>query len=116
MYSQIIDQQTYSAVVAAAPSVPGEYEALAEDIVSTLRDCMAFAPSHERDGQVVYQASLKELTARLGHADVTPSQTGRMLDQLGLLKARRRDGYHVYWTRAQIEILAAALLEVDDVE
>jgi len=105
MYSKILDQKTYLAVVQAAPFVPGEYDRIAFEIVSIL------GSSLKEEEREPFSRSISELSEKLAAFEVSPAQVGRIVGELGLVKVRRRDGYHVYFTAKQLTILGFALRE-----
>ena len=102
MFSQILDQKTYLAVLNAAPDVPGEYDRLAWQIVEFLLDIR----NHNIESSSFLKTQLKEIAANF---DITPNLAGRLIGELGLMKVRRRDGYYVYFTMKQLSILNDAL-------
>jgi arginine repressor len=102
MFSQILDQKTYLAVLNAAPDVPGEYDHLAWQIVDYLLD----ARNHNIENSSYLKVPLKAIAANF---DITPNLVGRLIGELGLMKVRRNDGYYVYFTMKQLSILQDAL-------
>lgn len=100
MFSQILDQKTYLAVLNAAPDVPGEYDRLAWQIVDYLR----IVNNVENSSYLKLQ--LKRIAENF---DITPNLAGRLIGELGLMKVRRNDGYYVYFTMKQLSILKDAL-------
>jgi len=100
MFSQILDQKTYLAVLNAAPDVPGEYDRLALQMVKYLREV------HSGENSNLLRTQLKDIAANF---DITPNLAGRVIGELGLMKVRRRDGYYVCFCMKQLAILNEAL-------
>lgn len=99
MFSQILDQKTYLAVLNAAPDVPGEYDKLAREILIKLDKNIV-----QGDSRKIQSMKISEICHGFPE-DVTPNLVGRIIGQLGLSKIRRRDGYFVFYTDRQIAIL-----------
>ena len=101
MYSQLLDQKTYAVMVNAAPRVaPSDNVEIAQVILAVLR-----RQSNEDHEQVGYWGmSLKDLAEMTGDL-YTNARLGSVCQEMGLVKARRRDGYHVYWNSLQLNIL-----------
>jgi len=99
MFSQILDQKTYLAVLNAAPDVPGEYDRIAKEILIKLDKNMV-----QGDSRRVQQMKISEICNGFPK-EITPVLVGRLISQLGLLKIRRRDGYYVFYTDRQLAIL-----------
>lgn len=110
MYSQILDQKTYAAVVNAAPSVaPSENAHIAQEVVNILANISMdeFPNAANEQGNQCWKIRLSELSEKLG-GKVSAAKIGRVLDELGLVKSRLRDGYYVYWNLRQVDILRKA--------
>jgi hypothetical protein len=103
MFSQILDQKTYLAVLNAAPDVPGEYDHIALTVVNKLFNNIT--PGRLNDFQYM---KLSDLCIGFPE-DYTNAKVGRIVTQLGLSKQRRRDGYYVFYTEKQIHIILDAL-------
>lgn len=103
MFSQILDQKTYLAVLNAAPDVPGEYDNVALFIVGKLNANMKLG-----DTRTFHCMKLSDISDGIAE-EYTPAKVGRIISQLGLSKQRRRDGYYVFYTQAQIDIIRRAL-------
>ena len=99
MYSKILDQKTFLAVLNAAPDVPGEYDRLAREILIKLDKNMAHG-----DDRRIQSMKISEICKGFPE-EVTPNLVGRILGELGLSKSRRRDGYFVFYTDRQLAIL-----------
>lgn len=99
MFSQILDQKTYVAVLNAAPDVPGEYDNVALTIVTKLNRNMTLG-----DTRAFQYMKLSDLCAGFPE-EYTSAKVGRIVSQLGLSKVRRRDGYYVFYTKRQIDII-----------
>ena len=106
MYSKILDQKTFLAVLNAAPDVPGEYDRLAWEIVRKLETNMVFG-----DTRQFQTMKISEICDGFPEGEVTPNLVGRILGELGLTKIRRRDGYFVFYTPDQLEILTDAFFK-----
>lgn len=108
MYSRVLDHKTFSAVVAAAPTVPPEPRILARQVLQVLL-AETYRPTDCRiiciDGQTQYALTVKEITERIPGLGTRWHQVGAACADLGLLKYRTRDGYTVFWNRRQVEIL-----------
>lgn len=102
MYSKILDQKTFLAVLNAAPDVPGEYDRLAWEIVRKLETNVVFG-----DTRQFQTMKISEICDGFPE-EVTPNLVGRILGELGLTKIRRRDGYFVFFTVKQLEIISEA--------
>ncbi len=109
MYSNLIDQETYAAVVAAAPKVKEYKLELAREIVGLLlKEQEKVYPIMNLDPDRIRSQKVGDLAAMLLE-EHTPAEVGGILRELGLVSQRKRDGFHVYWSTKQIEILTAAL-------
>lgn len=107
MYSQLIDQETFARVISAAPSdIPGEYDAIAKQIVTVLYDIVADAAGGEKSFFFITVSELAEILS--ADYELTPALIGRVVGELGLLKKRRRNGYTIYFSAEQINILLEA--------
>lgn len=105
MYSQLLDQKTYAAVVNAAPSVaPSDNAEIAQAILTVL---WQESNKDQREGGY-WAISLKDLAEMTGKS-YTSARMGRVCQEMGLVKSRRRDGYHVYWNLNQLRILGSVL-------
>ena len=110
MYSQILDRETYQQVISLAPkTLLGEYEMVAREIIEALTNPDT-GDSYESTQGTVWHVALTTLSRTLP-SHPTPNMLGYVLGNLGLLKERRRDGYHVYWNKEQVKLLQDALRE-----
>lgn len=110
MYSKVLDQQTYAAVIAAAPQIIEATEQTARRIVATLARELT-VPEHARlvDSQQAYlELSVKALVDLLD-GQMTPKLVGAVVRDLGLRTTRKPDGYYVQWNESQVKILRGYL-------
>ena len=111
MNSRILDQKTLGAVVAAAPKVTGRPEIMARQVLQMMKNEMGeFQDVTEKfikNGEEYWTCLVGDLGGRM--EDPTGHLTGAILGEMGLQKIRMGDGYHVYWNRAQVDILTDAL-------
>ena len=116
MYSQILDRETYQQVISLAPKTIGEYKNIARQAVEAM-DAVETGESYEVCGETIWHISISSL-AKLLESKPSPSALGRVLGELGLVKCRHRDGYHVYWTLDQLHVLVFhfGLAEVVDAD
>lgn len=116
MYSKLLDQDVFVAVLAAAPPIRSSDLALASDVLTVLEKetheplC---SKQVEYRGEKHYEMRLGELTSMVEQkskvGQVTPRLLGYILGQLGIERTRRRDGYCVVWSIKQVDLLHSAL-------
>lgn len=106
MYSRVLDQQTFAAVIAAAPQVIDSSELIARRIVVVMaKELAVLQKAHAVEGQETYlEMSVKTLVGLIDGA-LTPKLVGAVARDMGLRTTRKLDGYYVQWNKRQVEIL-----------
>lgn len=102
MYSKILDQETLSRVIAAAPVVRQHVRDLARLVVDALKRYYVEPSSSGTAFQVLVSTLAEDV-------ELSPKQVGLVLRELGLQTLRTRVGYVVVWNLAQLAILDEAL-------
>lgn len=112
MYSKILDNETMSRVIAAAPVVVGPSAVTAGQVLSVLQKEThkpRLARTRVIPGNCMYYfMRIKEIAEEIG-GGVSEAMIGRILGQMGLEKFRRGEGYYVAWNEKQLEIISQAL-------
>ncbi len=110
MYSKVLDHKTYAAVVAAGFDPEEPLDRLARKVVSFLAQETATALNAQAvdGGQGALEMPLRKIADLLG-AKASPKRMGLAIRSLGLMTARKQDGYYVRWNKGQLEILRSYL-------
>lgn len=99
MYSKILDLETFSKVVGAAPRLEEYPREIARRLVSEI------IPEWMNEGDDPQQFQLSLLAGDFADSEVTPREVGMVCREMGLQVMRMRDGYHVWLNWAQLKIL-----------
>lgn len=105
MFTEItlLDLDTLMAVKKAAPRVTGVSFGQAQECVKALRQLSdATGLLNDGEGHTYWNATLKAVV-ELNGLDV--KLVGRACREMGLTLWRKSDGYHVAWSRQQLDIL-----------
>jgi hypothetical protein len=102
--SELLDLDTWAAVMKSAPKVTGVSYGHALEVVKSLNVLSVIGKSGMKDvdGRVYWEATLKEVASDCG---MDLKLVGRACREMGLTLWRKSDGYHVAWSSQQLKIL-----------
>jgi hypothetical protein len=101
--NELLDLDTFMALRKAAPKVTGVSYGHALEVVKVLKQVSElFAASEDGDGHAYWQNKLRLIAE---HSGIELKVAGRACREFGLTLWRKFDGYHVAWSREQLDIL-----------
>jgi hypothetical protein len=101
--SELLDLDTWAAVMKSAPKVTGVSYSHALEVVRSLNVLVIVKNGvKDVDGRVYWEATLKEVASDCA---MDLKLVGRACREMGLTLWRKSDGYHVAWSSQQLKIL-----------